>query len=265
MIYIKKELFVKKGQQTGRKAFVGSWEGAMNIVFVRHGDPDYKNDTLTEKGVREAKLLAGRIGKITDADFYVSPLGRARKTAEIALEGRNIEPVVLPWMREFYYPVVNPTTGKKGIGWDFMPSAWTEIPELYDKTGWLENEIYANSETPEKYREVISEFDSFLEKYGYFRHGNYYKAKPGSDKTVVIFCHLGVQFLLIGHLTGISPVVLWHGFFVATGSVTVINTEEREPQNASFRVRTFGDTSHLYNTDEPVSDAGIFPRKSFIV
>lgn len=265
MIYIKKELFVKKGQRTGRKTFVGSWEGAMNIVFVRHGDPDYKNDTLTEKGVREAKLLAGRIGKITDADFYVSPLGRARKTAEIALEGRNIEPVVLPWMREFYYPVVNPTTGKKGIGWDFMPSAWTEIPELYDKTGWLENEIYANSETPEKYREVISEFDSFLEKYGYFRHGNYYKAKPGSDKTVVIFCHLGVQFLLIGHLTGISPVVLWHGFFVATGSVTVINTEEREPQNASFRVRTFGDTSHLYNTDEPVSDAGIFPRKSFIV
>lgn len=237
----------------------------MNIVFVRHGDPDYKNDTLTEKGIREANLLRSRIDKITDADFYVSPLGRARKTAELALKGRGIEPVVLPWMREFYYPVVNPSTGKQGVGWDFLPSYWTEVPEFYNKDEWVKNEIYQNSETPEKYKEVITEFDRFLEGYGYYRHGNYYKAEPGSDKTVVIFCHLGVQFLILGHLLGVSPVVLWHGFFVATSSLTVVNTEEREPGNASFRVRAFGDTSHLYNTDEPVSDSGIFPRKSFIV
>ena len=30
----------------------------MRILFVRHGDPDYVNDTLTEKGHREAACLA---------------------------------------------------------------------------------------------------------------------------------------------------------------------------------------------------------------
>ena len=32
----------------------------MRILFIRHGDPDYANDTLTEKGHREAALLAER-------------------------------------------------------------------------------------------------------------------------------------------------------------------------------------------------------------
>lgn len=30
----------------------------MRLIFVRHGEPDYVNDTLTEKGWREAELLA---------------------------------------------------------------------------------------------------------------------------------------------------------------------------------------------------------------
>ena len=30
----------------------------MRLLFIRHGDPDYEHDTLTEKGRREAALLA---------------------------------------------------------------------------------------------------------------------------------------------------------------------------------------------------------------
>ena len=36
----------------------------MKLVLVRHGDPDYENDTLTDKGKREAQLLAGRMKDI---------------------------------------------------------------------------------------------------------------------------------------------------------------------------------------------------------
>ena len=32
----------------------------MRILLIRHGDPDYEHDTLTEKGRREAELLAKR-------------------------------------------------------------------------------------------------------------------------------------------------------------------------------------------------------------
>ena len=33
----------------------------MRLIFIRHGDPDYKNDGLTEKGMREAELIAKRV------------------------------------------------------------------------------------------------------------------------------------------------------------------------------------------------------------
>ena len=32
----------------------------MRLIFIRHAEPDYEHDSLTEKGWREAKLLAVR-------------------------------------------------------------------------------------------------------------------------------------------------------------------------------------------------------------
>ena len=43
----------------------------MKIIFIRHGTPDYELDALTEKGVREAKLLANRVAK------WENKIGRA--------------------------------------------------------------------------------------------------------------------------------------------------------------------------------------------
>ena len=45
-------------------AFSGLRRSQMKIVIIRHGDPDYEKDSLTEKGWREAKLLAERISKL---------------------------------------------------------------------------------------------------------------------------------------------------------------------------------------------------------
>ena len=33
----------------------------MHLIFIRHADPDYKIDSLTEKGFREAELLGKRV------------------------------------------------------------------------------------------------------------------------------------------------------------------------------------------------------------
>lgn len=45
----------------------------MKLIIIRHGDPDYEHDTLTQKGVREAKLLSERISKLDVKAFYCSP------------------------------------------------------------------------------------------------------------------------------------------------------------------------------------------------
>ena len=61
----------------------------MRLIIIRHGDPDYEKDSLTEKGWKEAELLAERIAKLNVKDFYVSPLGRAKDTASLTLKKMN--------------------------------------------------------------------------------------------------------------------------------------------------------------------------------
>jgi probable phosphoglycerate mutase len=106
---------------------------------------------------------------------------------------------------------------------------------------------------------VTFAFDKLLEGYGYVRQpdGTYMVTKH-NDKTIVMFCHFGISSLLVGHLTGIAPTCIWQGFYMAPSSVTIVGTEERQEGIASFRVQTFGDTTHLTANNGKVSASGYF-------
>ena len=52
----------------------------MKLLIIRHGEPDYAHDTLTEKGWREALYLAERIAPLRVKHYYVSPLRPAPGT-----------------------------------------------------------------------------------------------------------------------------------------------------------------------------------------
>ena len=75
----------------------------MKLLIIRHGEPDYKHDSITEKGRREAEFLSEWLSKQNSENtyYYVSPYGRAGETATVALSktGRTAE--TLPWLREF--------------------------------------------------------------------------------------------------------------------------------------------------------------------
>lgn len=237
----------------------------MRIIFIRHGDPDYINDSLTEKGIREAKLLSKRVALWKDiTDIYCSPLGRARETASYSLDVLGRDATVYPWLKEFAYMIDDPVTGRHGVPWDFMPQYWTEIAEMYDKDNWKNTEIYrSNPELIPAYNDVCTNLDGLLSRYGYQRHHNYYTTehtqtpdKP--EHTLVFFCHLGITCVMMSHLLGISPAILFHGFYLAPTSVTILAAEERIPGKAIFRTQVMGDTRHLHDGGEPVSAAGYF-------
>ena len=42
----------------------------MKLLIVRHGDPDYTIDSLTEKGWREAEFLSERLTKLETFMFH---------------------------------------------------------------------------------------------------------------------------------------------------------------------------------------------------
>ncbi len=231
----------------------------MKLVFIRHGDPDYAHDSLTEKGFREAELLSERVRNWKNVTaFYVSPLGRAQRTAEPCLQKSGRTATTLDWLREFFYPIEDAKTGEKCIPWDFMPADWTKEEALFDKDEWSLTPRMRSGEVGAHYRAVCDSLDELLLQYGYRRHGNYYIAERDRGDTLVFFCHFGVSMVMLSHLLNVSPVVLWQGLFCAPTSVTVLCSEQRENRDAYFRAFCVGDTSHLRTGGEPASASGYF-------
>lgn len=230
----------------------------MKLLIIRHADPDYEKDSLTEKGWREAQLLATRIAAMDIKEFYVSPLGRARDTASVTLKKINRSAEVLPWLREFHAPVYDEKLGRERIPWDLLPQDWTRIEEYYDKNLWHTVPLMNKGNVIDEALRVYAGVDEILKKHGYEREGNLYRAVSPNRDTIVFFCHFGVECVILSHLLGISPVVLWHGFCAAPTSVTTLVTEERRKGIAYFRMSAFGDISHLYATGEEPSFSARF-------
>jgi len=230
----------------------------MKLLIIRHADPDYENDTLTEKGWKEAELLSNRISALDVKEFYVSPLGRARDTASVTLKKMNRTAEVLPWLREFHAPVYDEKLGRERICWDFLPEDWTIIDEYYNKNLWHMAPVMKKGNVILEAKKVFEGIDKILEKNGYVREGNLYRAINPNRNTIVLFCHFAVECVILSHLLGISPVVLWHGFCALPTSVTTLLTEERRKGIAYFRMLAFGDISHLYIAGEEPSFSGRF-------
>lgn len=230
----------------------------MKLIIVRHGDPDYEHDSLTETGKIEAQCVAARLAGHAIDEFYVSPLGRARETAQPTLDAAGKTAEVLPWLREFHAPIAHPDTGDTRVPWDWLPAVWTQQPAFYDKDAWADTEIMRAFGVGAEATRVTEGLDRLLASHGYVRDGMIYRAEQPNRKTLCLFCHFGVECVLLGHLIGCSPMVLWHGLCAAPASVTVVSTEKRREGAVSFRINTFGDTGHLYHAGREPSFSARF-------
>lgn len=197
----------------------------MRLIFIRHGEPDYSVDGLTENGFREAEALAKRVAEWQVDKVFCSPYGRAVETMLPSLrslggdlpknwrevvtgwvKGKEIpkdwkvvdENEILPpsmgafvpsfkmWLHEFGYSITNPTHKRTTCCWDYIPSDWANYPEYYTQYDWLN--IPPASDNPDikkHFLEVHSLFDAFLAEFGYHRNGNYYLATPGKNRRIL--------------------------------------------------------------------------------
>ena len=57
----------------------------MLLYLVRHGDPIYETDSLTERGKLQAESVGKRMQKIGIDQIYSSSMGRAMETAAPAI------------------------------------------------------------------------------------------------------------------------------------------------------------------------------------
>lgn len=234
----------------------------MKLLIIRHADPDYDHETLTEKGHKEAELLSQRMIKKPARYYYVSPLGRARDTADYTMKKLGREAVVLDWLHEFNASVIRPDRpDRRSYVMDWLPEHWAGDDRFFSDKKWHENEIMAEGNIGARYNEVTEKLDELLESHGYVRDGRLYRTEEGNNDTIVMFCHFGVECVILSHLLNISPMLLWNGTCAAPSSVTTLVTEERRKGTVYFRMLSFGDISHLYAGDEEPSFTGRFAEK----
>lgn len=230
----------------------------MKLLIIRHADPDYEKDSLTPQGWREAELLADRLSGMKIDAFYVSPLGRAADTASVTLRRMGAEAETLDWLQEFPPKMFDPDTGRERVLWDWLPQRWTQVPDYYDRRLWCCTPEMEAAGAAAAYEKVCAGLDGLLARHGYVREAGYYRAERPNRDTLALFCHFGLACVLLSHLMGVSPMVLWHGTSAAPASVTTVMTEERRPGIAYFRASGIGDITHILAAGEEPSFSARF-------
>ncbi|MGQ9608198.1 MAG: histidine phosphatase family protein [bacterium] len=191
----------------------------MEIILIRHGEPDYTNDTLTPRGHKEAKKLAKFLSKIPISAIYQSPNGRARHTCEYTAKKKGIEPITLEWLRE-----VGIKRGDLYL-WNAPGTLFLSDSKLPNYEECLEP-FGSMPEGKEQFEKVSKGFDEIMSSYGYIKSGHLYRVEKSNVKTIAFFCHHGVIVTLLSYLLHWAlPLIFVHSTISPTG-MTVLVMEE---------------------------------------
>ncbi|MGI6368865.1 MAG: histidine phosphatase family protein [Anaerolineae bacterium] len=218
----------------------------MQLLLVRHGDPHYPTDSLTERGHAEAQRLAEVLDDVPIDVLYASTMGRARQTAAYTARRRELEPILCDWLRELdgrYGPEPDP---EDPLG--LQPSAYEWHPTVLLRNGavsydrWPEEVPYGPWMEPQC-RRLWAGFDGALASEGYARDGLCYRVEHRSTRTLAFFCHGGVIAALLAHLLylplPVSLALLQHD----TTGFTLLRSMESEGR-AAFRMLFLNSVAH---------------------
>ena len=219
----------------------------MRIVFVRHGEPDYARDCLTELGRIQAKKAAQRLLGEGIGEIYASPLGRARETAQAAAEVLGLPVKTLDFMEEVRWGSAD---GEElyagGHPWAIADEMARQGMEL-NRADWRDAPWFRTNRVVECVDRVERGIDEWLAGFGYLREGKHYRhtAEEEQHKTVALFSHGGSSCAAMGHVLGLPfpyAIALLHLDF--TG-ITVVRLDSRAGIGAIPQLKCSNDTAHL--------------------
>ena len=187
----------------------------MDFYLIRHADPDYDNDTVTEYGLKQSEALGERLAAEKIDYIYSSPLGRAQATAAPLARRLHKEIILLPWASEVGLPVA------------YSPPAYLlEEDCLRRGFRWFEHERYADLPLAEITAMAFSGLDCLLAMHGYrIQNGVYIADRPNQDK-IALFCHGYIGGVLLSHLFQLPLNRTWAATCLWTTGVTKFHFED---------------------------------------
>ena len=214
----------------------------MRIIFVRHGEPDYANDCLTQTGRQQAAAVARRLAGEGISEIYTSPCGRAAETASYTAARLRLPVTTLDFMREI-------TWGGEGVPCDGHP--WTlgdrMLAEGFDfKVGnWRAHPYFAGNAATVHCENVAVQLDAFLRKQGYRHEGLRFCCEGGTDKTIALFSHGGSGACVLSHLLALPFPYVCSVLPYDFTSIIILELPFRPGEYVKPRLELFNDCAHI--------------------
>ena len=217
----------------------------MRLYFIRHGEPDYDTDSLTEKGIAQAKLLADRVKDIPFKEIHHSPLGRAIQTARICYGDTRTDLVMTPWLKEIIWGDKSGEAYSTAHPWAIVERMIKERHSYPAGDSWKDDEWVKNDRIVQDVEERCRSFDEFMKNHGYVREGQLYKIEKAFDEDVAFFCHGGISCVLVSHLLNIPFWQFVVHYPMDMTAITKINIKGRQGTYTAAEVDYINNYSHL--------------------
>lgn len=222
----------------------------MEIVLVRHGEPEWVRDglnvvdpPLTERGRRQAECVALALDGEAFDEIVISPLRRPRLTAAPALAQLGAGEVIEAWLEEIREP-----------NWHGTPAelARKAYEEERSRTASARWEGLIGGEAARDFVErVRAGATDFLAARGIYRSKQTLPVwhMDQSDRRIAIFAHAGTNGVILCHLLGLDPVPWeWDRFVTGHASITRLSTMQLADGH-TFSLTKLSDVEHLAADD----------------
>ncbi len=220
----------------------------MRLIMVRHGEPNYEKDCLTETGARQAKAAAQRLKDEGISEIFASPMGRAQETASFTAQLLSLPVQTLDFMHEISWG--GPGVPEHGHPWTL--SEWMIAQEDFHfwNENWREHPYYGKNEATACFDAVSAEFDTFLAKKGYIHEGTRFLCSTDEDQTIALFSHGGSGACVLAHLLSLPfPYVVTVMPYDFT-SIIILNFPCGKGKYVFPRIELFNDIAHIRDTKD---------------
>ena len=225
----------------------------MLFLYVRHGDPIYEPDSLTDEGRRQAEALSKRLSKFGLDEIYASTSNRAQLTAKPTCEKLGLTATLLDWANEGH--AFHDTSVRKDDGsrqWGFHNGKYKEyftrpdVRALGNK--WYEHELFKDENFAAGVQRVDREVDEFFLSLGYEheRATGRFKAVQPNEKRVALFAHQGFGMMFLSSVLGIPYNEFCMRFDLSCSSMTAIRFGVDADGYVYPRLIQLSNDGHLY-------------------
>jgi 2,3-bisphosphoglycerate-dependent phosphoglycerate mutase len=232
---------------------LGRTLGRMEIVLVRHGQPEWVRDglnidnpPLTELGHRQAEAMAQFLADEHFDEVYCSPLVRARQTAAPLFERLARPEVIAPWLEEIRGPI-----------WHGTPEEKAEAAYREERAR-VSHERWRGLDGGEPMTEFIDRINrgcaEFFAERGVHRLESelpmWSIVEP--DRKLAFVAHAGTNSVTICRFLGLAPTPWeWDRFVIGHASVSRLQTFEMGDGH-TFGLTKLSDTEFLDRADRTV-------------